>query len=202
MLAGGASRRFGSDKLEARLAGTRLLDLTLRALAGAADIVVVGPPRDLEPLGLEPLGLGPLRQVRFVREEPPGGGPAAALVAGIRHALDLGAEVIVTLPGDAPGAGQAVAPLVAALQAHPGDVAVVGVDPDGRQQTLQLALRPQAAMALITAAGPDAGSGGSARALVATLDPPARPVGLSAEQCRDIDTTGDWANYATGHMRN
>lgn len=173
VLAGGASRRFGSDKLAHSLEGVSLLNRTLDGVPADLPVVVVGPSRTLA------------RPVTFVREEPPGGGPGAALVAGLRAALDGGATSVVTLPGDAPAAGTAIPLLLARL----GDAeVVVGVDPSGQQQPLQVALRAAAARALVAAAGPLAGAGASVRRMLAALDPPPLPVPLGERAVRDIDT--------------
>ena len=64
----------------------------------------------------------------FTSEEPAGGGPAAALVAGLRRALDESSDAIVTLPGDAPLAGKAASILLSRLEGEPSTEAVVGVD--------------------------------------------------------------------------
>ena len=93
VLAGGRSRRFGTDKLAHEVAGRSLLAHALDAVPDDADIYLVGPPRPAA------------RPMVVVREEPPGGGPAAALVCGLRAALEAGADLIATLPGDAPRAG-------------------------------------------------------------------------------------------------
>ena len=82
------------------------------------------------------------RPVIFTSEDPPGGGPAAALVAGVRRALAEPSDVIVTLPADAPLGGQAASTLLSRLESEPSTEAVVGVDAHGREQPLQLALRP------------------------------------------------------------
>ena len=121
VLAGGTSRRFGSDKLAQLVDGSRLLDLAVSQLPAGAEVIVVGP------------------------ETP--GGPAAALVVGLRRALTLGPDAVVVLPGDAPQAGLAAAELLAHLS-EAGANAVVALDPDGQEQPLQLALRPAAAVAL------------------------------------------------------
>jgi molybdopterin-guanine dinucleotide biosynthesis protein A len=113
--------------------------------------------------------------VAFTREQPPGGGPAAGLVAGLRVALTQGPAAIVVLPGDAPAAGRAVVSLLAALTR---DDAVVGVDASGQVQPLQLALRPIPAQRLVELAGPDGAASQSARRLVAQLTP--RPVPLAS----------------------
>jgi len=51
LLGGGASRRFGSDKLEARLGGRRLLDLACAHFldAGLAPVVFAGPQQPEDP---------------------------------------------------------------------------------------------------------------------------------------------------------
>lgn len=72
VLAGGRARRLGGfDKPGLRVGGVTLLDGVLAACAGAAPIVVVGPRRATR------------TAVRWAREEPPQGGPLAALAAGL-----------------------------------------------------------------------------------------------------------------------
>ena len=184
VLAGGTSRRFGRDKLDEPL-GTEagsLLDATLAALPAALEVVVVGPPRPTA------------RPVRFVREDPPGGGPAAALVTGLRSALALGAEVVAVLPADAPRSGRAALELLEQLSGHADRSAVVGTDEEGREQPLQLALDASAAARLVAAA-PDGGQGASARALLERLDPPAVAVALRPDVLFDIDTQAQLAAW-------
>lgn len=134
-------------------------------------------------------------QIRYVREDPPGGGPAAALVTGLRAALAGPATAIMVLPGDAPGAGHAATVLAERLSAPDPVQAVIAVDADGREQPLQLALRRAAAEALVRAAGPAGAAGASARALVRTLDPPAVRHRLAAEATFDIDTPAHLAAW-------
>ena len=174
VLAGGTSRRFGTDKLAHPVAGRPLLDHTLAGLPADVDVVLVGPVRPTA------------RPVVHVREEPPGGGPTAALVTGLRHALAAGAGLVLVLPGDAPGAGAGSRVLADALRAGDQD-AVLGVDVEGREQPLQLALRPAAARRLVELAGPDGGAGQSARRLVQRLDPPATTCPLPAAATFDVD---------------
>lgn len=109
VLAGGASRRFGSDKAQALFGGTPLLDHAIAALAPqVAALVVVG--RDWPNQGciddLPAAGLGPL------------GGLCGALVHARRHGFDavlcvpcdtigLPPDLAVRLlPGPAVAAGQ------------------------------------------------------------------------------------------------
>jgi molybdopterin-guanine dinucleotide biosynthesis protein A len=72
VLAGGGSTRFGRDKLAAVVDGVTLLDRVLDAAAAAEQRIVVGSRRPAA------------GDVRWTREDPPGGGPAAGVVAGPR----------------------------------------------------------------------------------------------------------------------
>ena len=184
VLAGGASRRFGTDKLAARLGTGTLLEATLAGLPPDCAVIVVGPARSLA------------RPVRFVREQPPGGGPAAALVTGLRSALDgsspAAGDLVVVLPGDAPGAGAAAVLLAEELTAEPDRTAVVGVDEQGREQPLQRALRPAAARRLIAAAGPEP-AGRSARSLLPSLGGRLLRRPLPRAAYADVDTPADLA---------
>ena len=88
VLAGGAARRLGgADKPGLVVGGATLLDRVLEACSGAARTVVVGPARESS------------RPVVWVREDPPGGGPVPALVAGL---AEVTAEVVVLLAADLP----------------------------------------------------------------------------------------------------
>ncbi|MGW0967590.1 NTP transferase domain-containing protein [Streptomyces sp. NPDC002516] len=87
VLAGGAARRLGGeDKPGVRVGGRTLLDRVLAACADATRTVVVAGPRPTA------------RPVEWAREDPPGGGPLAALDAGLRlteapHVLVLSADL-------------------------------------------------------------------------------------------------------------
>ncbi|MGZ4513114.1 MAG: NTP transferase domain-containing protein, partial [Mycobacterium sp.] len=67
--------------------GVRLLDHVLDVVAGAGRAVVVGPSRET------------LREVRWAREQPPGGGPVARLAAGLPLVM---APVVAVLAVDLP----------------------------------------------------------------------------------------------------
>jgi molybdenum cofactor guanylyltransferase len=176
VLAGGASRRFAPDKLAEQLEGQPLLDRVLESLPEqVTEVIVVGAAREVA------------RPVIFSSEEPAGGGPAAGLIAGLRRALEESSDAIVTLPGDAPFAGQAADLLLNRLQ-QSGVDAVVGVDAAGYEQPLQLALRPAAARSLVVAAGPGGAAGGSARRLLDALRPGLVTQRLAAAELWDIDT--------------
>lgn len=178
VLAGGESRRFGSDKLVADLDGRTVLDRALDGLPAGAVTIVVGPERQLS------------RAVEFVREDPPGGGPAAGLIAGLLRALQEQPELIITLPGDAPSGGRAAMLLATHLQTEEAE-SVVGLDASSRDQVLQLALRPRAAHQLVGLAGADGGQGQSVRRLVTALDPPPLRLVLPDRLAHDVDTTAD-----------
>lgn len=176
VLAGGESRRFGSDKLRADLDGQMLLDVTLDSVAPELSVIVVGPERPVH------------RSVLLVREDPPGGGPAAALVAGLSAALDHGSELVATLPGDAPAAGAAVHVLLHAL--GPVDVAVAR-DAGGQLFPLQLACTEAGARRVVAAAGPGLGVGASVRRLLELLDPAPTHVVVADVALLDVDTPAD-----------
>jgi molybdenum cofactor guanylyltransferase len=176
VLAGGASHRFPPDKLAQLVEDQPLLDRALASLPEQFLVVVVGSMRQVA------------RRVIFTSEDPPGGGPAAAMVAGVRRALAESADVIVVLPADAPLGGEAARTLLGRLEDEPSAGAVVGVDAHGREQPLQLALRPAAAEALLTAAGPGGAAGVSARRLLDALRPGLVTQELAPAELWDIDT--------------
>ncbi|MFG2545826.1 NTP transferase domain-containing protein [Streptomyces sp. NPDC048594] len=130
VLAGGAARRLGgADKPGLRVGGRALLDRVLAACAGARTTVVVADPRPTA------------RPVTWAREDPPGGGPLAALAAGLRHTT---AEYVVVLSADLPFLGEpTVARLLSALAASEAD-GVLLTDADGRDQPLVAAYRASA----------------------------------------------------------
>ncbi|WP_413808381.1 NTP transferase domain-containing protein [Streptomyces sp. OE57] len=127
ILAGGAARRLGGvDKPALRVGGRALLDRVLDACRDAGRIVVVGPRRPTA------------RPVRWAREEPPGGGPVAAVDAGIRQTA---APVVLVLSADLPFlTHETVETLLTGLQGAEGAVLI---DPDGREQPLVAAYRAE-----------------------------------------------------------
>ncbi|MFI5658188.1 NTP transferase domain-containing protein [Streptomyces sp. NPDC051684] len=136
VLAGGGARRLGgADKPGVRVGGRALLDRVLHACAGARSTVVVAAPRRT------------VRPVVWAREEPPGGGPLAALEAGIRGleaAEDPTAESVLVLSADLPFLGEpTVRRLLDALEGDPADGALLA-DGDGRDQPLVAAYRSAA----------------------------------------------------------
>jgi len=127
VLAGGASTRFGSDKLATRRAGTTLLDSVLRGAAMHAErVVVVGPLSEREESGRAP-------EVIRTIEDPPGGGPVAAVAAALAV---IDAEIVLLLAGDAPNGPDAAPALLDVLRADDAAAAAILVDPGGRPQML------------------------------------------------------------------
>ncbi|MEV0963030.1 NTP transferase domain-containing protein [Streptomyces sp. NPDC049910] len=129
VLAGGGARRLGgADKPGVTVGGRTLLDRVLTASRGARRQIVVG--------GRRPTA----RPVIWTREIPPGGGPLAALHAGLRHSR---ASTVVVLSADLPFLdGTAVRRLLAALGSG-GREGVLLVDADGRDQPLVAAYRAE-----------------------------------------------------------
>ncbi|WP_371677684.1 NTP transferase domain-containing protein [Streptomyces sp. NBC_01276] len=129
VLAGGAARRLGgADKPALPVGGRSLLDRVLAACADATATVVVGTRRPTA------------RPVRWALEDPPGGGPVAALDAGLRATT---AELVLVLSADLPFLDRdTVRALLAAASAGPGDGALLR-DPEGRDQPLVAAYRAE-----------------------------------------------------------
>ncbi|KUL63053.1 molybdopterin-guanine dinucleotide biosynthesis protein [Streptomyces violaceusniger] len=127
ILAGGAARRLGGvDKPALRVGGRALLDRVLDACRGAGRTVVVGPRRPT------------VRPVRWAREEPPGGGPVAAVDAGVRQTT---APVVLVLSADLPFlTPETVETLLNGVEGTEGAVLI---DSDGREQPLVAAYRAE-----------------------------------------------------------
>ena len=183
VLAGGAGRRLGgTDKPALVVGGQTLLERSVAAAAGAgaAQVVVVGPRRDLA------------MPVTWTREDPPGGGPLAGLVAGLA-ALEPARRhewyALLVLAADLPRVSSAlVERLLAGL--GPDADAVAVVDAGGWVQPLVAVYRAGPLRAALDAVG----------------DPRNRPVRALLERLRvatlpdedgaaDIDTPGDLARW-------
>lgn len=136
VLAGGRSRRMRvADKTVLTVGGVSLLDRVLQAAVNAASVVVVGAERPVRP------------SVTWVREEPPGGGPAAAVSAALRA---VSADVVVLLAADLPLLTPAHVDRL--VESVTGDGAVY-VDATGAEQWLCSAWRTAALRATPLAAG-------------------------------------------------
>jgi molybdopterin-guanine dinucleotide biosynthesis protein A len=163
VLAGGRGARLGGvHKPGIVVAGRTLLDRVLAAVHDAAHVVVVGPPQPVP------------ADAALVREEPPGGGPVAALAAGLAAVLHERAgsaggqpEFVAVLAADLPFlTAEAVTALRAAACDHDGAVLV---DADGRDQHLAGVWRLTAMDRALAELGDPAGA--PMRRLVAALNP-------------------------------
>ena len=127
ILTGGtASRLGGTDKGSLEHAGRSLLVRALDAVAGASEVVVVGPE------------VGVARPVTFAREDPPGGCPLAWTAAGVA-ALTLSHDRVVVLAVDMP---HVTAGTIARILEAAEDVDAAWLtDSEGRRQ-LAGAVRP------------------------------------------------------------
>ncbi|GAA1467007.1 hypothetical protein GCM10009603_53590 [Nocardiopsis exhalans] len=122
VLAGGAATRMGgADKPGLTVAGRTLLEhvvATVRAHDPNAGVTVVGPERESP-------------RARYVREDPPGGGPVPALRAGLSH---VSAPWVALLAADLPHLDPGH--LAALATAAVGSGGAVFVDSGGREQWL------------------------------------------------------------------
>ncbi|GAB3988732.1 NTP transferase domain-containing protein [Nocardioides marmoraquaticus] len=169
VLTGGTGRRLGgADKAGLTVGGRSLLSRALSAASGLGPVVVVGPFLTGVP-------------ATFVREDPPGGGPAAALLAGVAALPEV--DLVVVLAVDMPLVASATLErLVGAV--GPGDGALL-VDGDGREQYLCAAY----SRAALLAAAPADVDGLPLRRLVAGLS--LAPVPAVGDEALDVDTPGD-----------
>ncbi|WP_374929051.1 molybdenum cofactor guanylyltransferase [Kytococcus sedentarius] len=183
VLAGGGGRRLGGvSKGEVELAGQRLVDHVLGALQGARQVVVVGEL---------PVPEG----VLLTREDPPGGGPAAGVVAGLERlgAESSAADWVLVLACDLPGAGEVVPELLAAVEGVGRAVdSVLAVDAAGRPQWLLGVHRWSALARAAAPLGPARDL--PLRALLGDLHRhEVRPAPVAVE---DVDTWADHSRWA------
>jgi molybdopterin-guanine dinucleotide biosynthesis protein A len=138
VLAGGKAARLGGQAKPQLLVGGRpILAAVLDAVVDAERRIVVGPPQPVPP------------DVRLVRERPPGGGPVAAVRAGL---VDVATDVVLVVAGDLPFL---TAGVVAGLRERLTGDGVLVVDDTGRDQYLLGAWRTAALRAAVTpASGP------------------------------------------------
>jgi molybdopterin-guanine dinucleotide biosynthesis protein A len=119
VLAGGRAARLGGQaKPQLDVGGRPMLATVLAAVADAGPRIVVGPPQDVPP------------GVVVVRENPPRGGPVAALKAGL---AEVPTDVVAVLAGDLPFL---TAGLIRALRERLTGDGVLVVDDTGQDQLL------------------------------------------------------------------
>lgn len=159
VLTGGLSTRLGQDKATAVVAGHRMIDRILAQLEGLP-VVVVGP---------DP-GIG---GVTVTREDPPGGGPVAAIAAGLPL---IDSEWVLVIAADMPFA----VPMLLGLPRRADAVIPVA---DGHRQPLSAWYR--------VAALRDLRPGMSMRQVLAGLD--LVEIEVPTQLVADIDTPADLA---------
>jgi molybdopterin-guanine dinucleotide biosynthesis protein A len=177
VLAGGTAARMGGvDKAGLELDGVTLLERALAATMSAVEVVVVGAQVPTS------------RPVTWTREDPPAGGPAAGLLAGLDRFLvppDLVAVLAVDMPKVNAGT---VARLTWAVEGDPVLDGALLVDAGGRRQLLAAVYRLSALLAARPERLEDQ-HGLPVRRLVAPLR--LAEVPAVGDEARDVDTWAD-----------
>lgn len=177
VLSGGTAARMGGvDKASIEVGGVSLLERALAATMAAVEVVVVGAEVPTS------------RRVSFTREDPPGGGPAAGLLAGLDRFART-PDLVCVLAVDMPrvGAGT-VARLTWAVEADAGVDGAWLVDADGRAQPLAAVYRASALAAVRPASREDEHGLPVRRLLAGLRMATVSPVG---DEARDVDTWAD-----------
>jgi molybdopterin-guanine dinucleotide biosynthesis protein A len=181
VLTGGSARRLGGvDKPALEIGGISIAARIAAAVADAGKLIVVGPCPPGVPADV------------VTREDPPGGGPVAGVVAGLSY-VDSG--WIALLAGDLPFLTGEV---IGRLREAADDVALL-VDGDGRDQLLCSVWRTEA----LAAATAGLGAGSPMRAVLAAADNVRR---VSADSMYpppwlDCDTPADLEEIRREHAR-
>lgn len=181
LLAGGrGSRVDGAVKPLFEVGGATLLSAAVTAVrrAGAQRVIVVAPV------------LAAALDVTWVREDPPFGGPVAAIVAALR---EVDADDLFVLACDTVAPVDVMSRLAAPL---PPGVDGVCLD-DGRRQWLMGRYR-SAAVREAASALPAAGRDASMRALLGGLE--IASIRVDADLTRDVDTWDDLREARGGAM--
>ncbi|MGY1691203.1 molybdenum cofactor guanylyltransferase [Geodermatophilus sp. SYSU D01105] len=175
VLAGGRAARMGGQaKPQLDVGGRTMLAAVLAAVADAQPRVVVGPPQPVPP------------GVVVVREDPPRGGPVAAMRAGLAA---VPTEVVAVLAGDLPFLTPA---LIGALRERLTGDGVLVVDDADRDQLLLGVWRTEALRAAVAdVTGPTSVRKVLAPLAVRRLHPTVAPG--SPPPWTDCDTPADLA---------
>ncbi|WP_458116371.1 molybdenum cofactor guanylyltransferase [Arthrobacter sp. D2-10] len=177
VLAGGRSSRLGGvPKASLRISGSTLLAHTCEAARAARRLVVVGDRAPEMPA-----------RVELIREEPPFGGPAAAVSAAVVHLSPDPAPWVLVLACDMPRINEALPALIAGALAT--NASVLAHD-GGRDQPLAALYRWAD---LATAVDQEEVRNLSMRALLARVT--WSPVDVPAGSTIDIDTWSDARNF-------
>jgi molybdopterin-guanine dinucleotide biosynthesis protein A len=142
VLAGGRSRRFGGDKLMARIGGVTVLELALRALAEVSDELVLVVAASPVPHPLIPAGL-PVPVV-VVADDEADRGPLYGLITGLRAARHA---TVIVVGADMPALVPDVLRLLAGRISGHGEPGAILADGE-RSRPLPMALRRDAGLTL------------------------------------------------------
>lgn len=112
ILTGGSSKRFGSDKSQAQINGRTLLEILTEDLS---NLIIIGPESSVS--------------AKYVREHPIGGGPVAAIAAGLK---EVDTSEVAILATDMPFASR----ILNLLKENLISDAALPVDGDGFAQPL------------------------------------------------------------------
>jgi molybdenum cofactor guanylyltransferase len=164
ILTGGTSKRFGSDKSEALINGKTLLQILT---SGLSDLIIVGPRTDIDAI--------------YVREEPIGTGPVAAIASGMKV---VDSELVAIFATDMPFAPKILPQLESAL-IHD---AALPLDSDGFLQPLAGIYRSDKLRIALNSLGTLDNK--SVKELIANLQIDQVPV-VETELLLDIDTESD-----------
>jgi molybdopterin-guanine dinucleotide biosynthesis protein A len=187
VLAGGAARRLGGAPKPARtVAGVPLLIRVLDAVRHADPRIVVGPR----------LAEGP-DDVVYTREHPPGGGPVAAVAAGLAL-VGPGVDLVAVLGADLPLLTVDAVDRLRRAIADEVDVAVY-VDADGRPQWMCGVWRHASLARRLAEIGEPAGIGmrrlaDGLRLATITTPPRQAPVWFDCDTEDDLLQAEEWAH--------
>lgn len=189
ILAGGEARRLGgADKPMVEIGGRSLLDRVIEACTAvvhdaaphgeestgvaSADAAEAASSHNISVNHDNPIVVGPMRptrrSVRWAREDPPGGGPVAAIAAGLSMCR---APCVGVFAADLPFlTAETVHSLWTVLTASgTGYDGAIAVNPDGHEQWLTAVYRRDALLARIADQGQEALHGLPLRRLVRDL---------------------------------
>lgn len=178
ILAGGGSRRFGSDKALAEIVGATCVERAAGALTPLVSetLIATGPTARDYPAN-----------ARVVLDPVADGGPLAGLAAGLRAATT---PWLLVVPVDLPFlTAKSLARLLDASNRGPDGV--VAVDPDGRIQPATALLRIASALPIALAHLTEGRL--ALRDLIAALD--VKPVRLSAAALRNVNRPSEKGTY-------
>lgn len=164
ILTGGTSKRFGSDKAQALINGKSLLEYLTESLE---NLIIVGPETTLN--------------AKYVREEPIGAGPVAAIAAAMKV---VDSDLVAIYATDMPFAPRVTEQLVAALK----NDAAIAIDCDGNLQPLAAVYRSAPLRSAL--ATYESVENQSVKSLISKLVIDEVPL-VETEYLMDIDTQAD-----------